>query len=299
MTVAQISENAFNEYDKSLDGVAKNFYSLLLTVLNKYSKDGTLVLNERKLAQLEDEIYKALKDADYLKATDAYLKNFKKVAEVNKKWYKAQKINVTDYILRKPQIEFTINQTVDALKQSGVREFMVKPIANIIRQDVLLGLTFDEAAEKLRKQTIGAKIKLPNGEVKVDEGYIKRYAKQVAFDGLHQYDGAINQQVKKEFGLGYALYIGSLVETSRPFCDHMRDASAGGTLTEEQVEKILQEHCPNGEPSQESTTYEVNGVKRTAKKGSGMISGTVMGNLTINRGGYGCRHELKWVRLPK
>jgi hypothetical protein len=299
MTVAQISENAFNEYDKSLDEVAKDFYAQLLIILNKFSKDGTLVLNQSQLAQLEAKIYEALKDADYLKATDTYLKNFKKVKEADKKWYKAQKINVTDYILRKPQIEYTIQRAVDGLRQSGVRDFMIKPIANIIRQDVLLGLTYEAAAEKLRKQTIGTKIKLPNGEVKVDEGYIKRYAKQIAKDALNKTSRAVNAEVIRENKLTNYYYVGSLKDTSRPICIKLRELADGGTLNEEQVKKVVNEYCPNGEPSEELITVHVNGITKTMKKGSGMEPGTTPENFPDLCGGYECDHELLGVRLAK
>lgn len=299
MTVAQISEDALSEYEKSMDTVARDFYEQLLGILNTFSKNGTLVVNQAQLAQLEAKIYDALKDADYMKATDKYLENFDKVAQVNKAWYKKQRINITDAILRRPQIEYTISQTVDGLRRAGVRDFMVKPIANILRQDVLLGLTYEATAEKLRKQTIGSKIKTATGETRVDDGYIKKYVKQVSKDALNKYGRAVSSQIIKDFNLTNYYYVGSLKDTSRPICIKLRDMSDGGTLTKAQIDKVVEEYCPNGTPSEDEITVTVNGITKTMKKGSGMEQGTTPANFPDVCGGYGCDHELMGTRSPK
>lgn len=299
MTIAQISEEAISQYDKDLDRVARDFYSQLLVVLNTFSKDGSLVINQAQLAQLEAKIYEALKDADYFKATDKYLASFARVKAHNVKWYKAQKINIVDSILRAPQVEYTINSTIDGLRQSGVRDFLVKPIANILRQDVLLGLTYESVAEKLRKQTIGAKITYAGGETVVKDGYLKQYVKQVAKDALNKYSRAVNAQVIKKFDMEHFYYVGGLKDTSRPVCIKLRDMSNGGTLTKAQIEAVVEEYCPGGVPSEEEITVTVNDITKTMKKGSGMEPGTTPVNFPDVCGGYGCDHELFGTRLPK
>ena len=62
----------------------------------------------------------------------------------------------------------------------------------------------------------------------------------------------------------------------------------------------MDEYCPNGQPSKKKIEYEtVNGVIRTLQKGSGMIDGTIVSNFPVHRGGYRCRHEVKFTFSTK
>jgi len=149
-----------------------------------------------------------------------------------------------------------------------------------------LNKTYQETADLLKRQL-------------VDKPLLIRHVDQVAFDALRQYNGAINDEVRKTYNLKHFFYIGSEIETTRPVCDHIRD-NYKGAISIDQLKVILDEFCPNGIPSDVSITYEtVNGVKRTAKKGAGMYDGTTVDNFCQNCGGNRCRHEVKWVRNPE
>ena len=116
-------------------------------------------------------------------------------------------------------------------------------------------------------------------EAIIEKPELTRYVRQVATDALFQYDGALNEDIKKEFGFTKFRYLGSLVEDSRPFCEHMK--SLGGVIDIEQLKIALDDFCPNGEPKK--------------GKGDGMIKGTTVANFSINRGGYNCGHRVRWV----
>ena len=91
------------------------------------------------------------------------------------------------------------------------------------------------------------------------------------------------------------IYIGSLIETSRPFCIDMHDSQKRYSKAE--VQKKLDEFIPNGIPSKERITIITNqGKEINTTKGSGMIEFTDIDNITINRGGYGCRHLVRWIK---
>jgi hypothetical protein len=118
----------------------------------------------------------------------------------------------------------------------------------------------------------------------------------VAKDAIMQYDGLIQEELRQKFKPTSGRYIGSLIEDSRPFCDHMKDKFANRPVSITQLQTALDEFCPNGQPSQSKITFEtVNGETKSQAKGSGMIQGTNIQNFPSLRGGYNCRHEWKWI----
>ena len=89
------------------------------------------------------------------------------------------------------------------------------------------------------------------------------------------------------------------MEESRPMCTHIRETYPNG-MTIAEVNKVLNEFIPNGEPSDRQVkVINAKGKEVYRAKGSGLIEGTDITNITENRGGYNCRHNVKWVRFVR
>jgi hypothetical protein len=110
-------------------------------------------------------------------------------------------------------------------------------------------------------------------------------------DSLSQYDGAMNKMIADVYEFDNFIYVSNTIETSRPFCIHMRD-DLGGRFSKDQLKIALNEYCPAGDPSDQTIEYKTHsGEVKRGKKGSGMIKGTTVENFVQLRGGYGCRHR--------
>lgn len=286
MTIGPYIDDVHKEYINSIGISSKRLYDILLRELAKHTTQGSLEANKLQLAQLDSILKQSLKDSGYSSATDKYFTAFDKLEEHNEKYYGTQNLAVKPVLENSQIIPHIKDKVLSNLRGSGVNEGILKPLENMMRQEIFLNKTYLETSDLLKKQL-------------VDNPLLVKHVDQVAFDALRQYNGAINDEVRKTYGLKYFFYVGSEIETTRPICDHIRD-NYKGAISIDDLQIILDEFCPKGEPSNTSITYEtVNGVKHTSKKGAGMYDGTTVDNFSMNCGGYRCRHEVKWVRNPK
>lgn len=286
MTVSNIVQQGDDIMFGSFD-LDKRMYKTLLSFLAKNTVNGIVSISKEDLAQIEDLIYKEVKDSNYEENVTKYLMLFSKIEDAVSK-EQAERNNLKAKAIKDlwnnvdTKTQF-LDKVVYDLGQGGIKDYFVKGLAKVVREANYFNLTIDDATAKLSK-------------VLLDDDYTKRYIRAVAMDSLNQYAGAINDAVRVAYDLSDLLYIGNVIETTRPICDHIR-GTMKGRLTSEQLKETLNKYCPNGIPSDKKITYEtVSGEKHTAKMGSGMIEGTNFNNFAQLRGGHGCRHEGVWVK---
>jgi len=270
---------------KDLD---KRIFQRLIVYIGQHTEGGIVNISDEDLAVLDDIIYDEVKKSDYEENITSYLKlidqldkaisktqgkvNGLKLAEIDDLWNNSE---------RRQQI---IDKVVSDLGGQGVKENFIKKISNTVRDVNFYNLTVDDAVTQLKGLLL-------EGE------YTNSYLKSVATDTLSQYAGAFNDEVKKVYGFKDLVYSGRDIETTRPIC-HLIHTKYGGKLTGEQLDAILKEYCPNGEPSETMIEYDtVSGKVYKKKKGAGMIKGTRKENFAQLRGGYQCRHVAIWTTL--
>jgi len=270
---------------KDLD---KRIFQRLIVYIGQHTEGGIVNISDEDLAVLDDIIYDEVKKSDYEENITSYLRlidqldkaisktqgkvNGLKLAEIDDLWNNSE---------RRQQI---IDKVVNDLGGQGVKENFIKKISNTVRDVNFYNLTVDDAVTQLKGLLL-------EGE------YTNSYLKSVATDTLSQYAGAFNDEVKKVYGFKDLIYSGRDIETTRPIC-HLIHTKYGGKLTGEQLDAILKEYCPNGEPSETMIEYDtVSGKVYKKKKGAGMIKGTRKENFAQLRGGYQCRHVAIWTTL--
>ncbi len=286
MTASAIIDEYHEQYIQKINVSSKKLYDILLRVLAEYADEGVLKANKAKLAELDSIIKQALRDSGYTKATDSYIGGFGKLEEYNDIYYQKEGLNLNNAIKGSDIMKHLQDQVIENLRKGGAVENIIKPLENLIRQDVFLNRTYSQTADLLKEKLVVNSI-------------MTSHVDTIAFDALNQYNGAINNEVRLKYDLKYFYYIGSEIENTRPFCDYIRK-KYNGAISFEDLAKDLQEFCPNGIPSEKMITYEtVNGVKQTKKKGSGMYEGTTVENFCINKGGHRCRHDVKPTRFAK
>lgn len=244
-------------------------------LLIQLSNKGVLEVDEVKLGELERETRRALQEAGYPETMKNFFEVFPFLA---KDLFNEYKISA---IRSKRQENFLVYAR-EKLTGNQFNTDVVNVLTDSIREGAFLNKQFTEQKEILR-------------ELLVEKKLLTDYVSLNAEDLIMQYRGTINLDVKEKYNPKFFNYVGSEIETSRPICSHIKD-NLGTRISVDELEVVLNEFCPNGIPSQERITYEtVNGVKKTAKKGSGMVKGTNVDNFEILRGGYRCRHEVVWI----
>lgn len=288
-------ENIILEGDKLLEDMSKvnkRLYDKIIEFVTLNIKDGKVSISNEDLAKLEDILYNEVKDSDYEENLIKYVALFDALLNsIDQEQVKANKLRVNAVKNLWTDLENNkdiINKVINDLGRSGIRDVMLRGIADAVREVNYFNLDYKSAVNVLKEKLYG--------EDGVDNSYVQRYVKQVAFDSLSQYDGAIQDKVRDTYGFTKFSYVGNSIETSRPFCVHLADTLGGEKLTIEQLQQALNEYCPGGVPSDKQITYEANGVQKKSKKGAGMIPGTTKDNFSQLKGGYNCRHRVLWGR---
>ena len=269
------------------DTLDKKIFARISKFISQNTKGGKVDIDNNQLAIIDDIIIKEIRDSGYNVEVNNYIKLFTQLenaisqeqAEINN-----LKVSAVKELWNSSDIkQKIINKTLYDLGINGIKDVFVKAISEVVRDSTFFNLDLETAENKLRK-------------LLVDDEYTARYLRQTTMDTLSQYDGAINNEVRIAYDFKIMNYITNTIETSRPICVHIHDV-LGGKITEQQLKDTLAVYCPNGEPSKSQITYKVHtGEEKTAKKGSGMIDGTVFDNFTQLCGGYGCRHRAIWSR---
>lgn len=162
------------------------------------------------------------------------------------------KIDVEDFIERNPIKQLMVKQVQQSLRGSGLAAEVVQPLADILITNASAGISISDAANYI--------------ELSVNDNLTK-FAKRAATDGINQYDGAVQNEIRREFKLNNFFYVNSLIKTSRAFCI---EAVSIGRITEEQMAKLISQYENNGQLYGMTTSVD---------------------NICQNRGGNNCRHS--------
>jgi len=285
MTVTSAIEKSFNEYVKEVEKINKKLFSIIVSHISYFVIDGKFDTSLSNVAKIKTFLIDALKKSGYVKATTDYMKLVDTIKEINTKWYNKESINISksfDNLLVKNS-ENAIN---NVLRGDELIRNIVEPLNKSLTSGLILKSDFKETYRNL-------------DNIFNDKRIIPSYIENVAYDVMLEHDGTINNVVKVEHKLKYMYWIGSEIESTRPICSHIKDKYGSKAISEDQMQIVLDEYCPNGIPSKKSITYTtVNGKTFTREKGSGMKQGTNLENISEKRGGYKCRHEVKYTRRP-
>lgn len=266
-------EEILNKFDK----INRKVGDLLSDYIVKYSNKGVFE-PDISLATLESDIVNILKKSGYTDATNEYFATFGEILSgtINQFVDKAK----AERDLKSSNIANLVTDiTLDNLKGLGIQDNFIKPLANEIRKMIYSGDTYANFKRYINENIVGETPKLT------------KYINQVTVDAFSQYDGALQTEIKNKYKPKRFYYIGGIIETSRPICYHLHTTYGGNPISVDELEKVLDEYCPNGVPSEDY--IEINGKR--IKKGAGMIEGTTIANFSTNRGGFQCEHKVRWV----
>ena len=265
---------------KSLDKYSENLLKDLIKYLSEFDKkDGNLNSSQFDLILGIDRFVRsAVFDTKLDSKIKQYLSTFDeatgKILNINEE-FANRVINVNTDRLLNDNKKFALNN----LKGIGF-ENVTKIIQDILYRGISNNANVSAVEQQLRN-TI-----MPTDGVDL----LSRHFGQVAQDSLYQYQGEVNQKVIETYKFKAFRYVPlTEVKDTRPICDHIIDK--GGLIGFDELKTILNEYCPNGNPSKQRITFTIREEEKTIAKGSGMIQGTNIDNFIMLRGGHRCRHQ--------
>lgn len=234
---------------------------ILAELLSKVEIDGgrfgDFSTNETALLNAFTKLDKSLSGRDYSNIISSYLLNVDDITANQIKFAKVAKGEDVAEMLKRPSPEqiSLIDKTLFDFRQVGIKLYFIDPVKKELFRAMQLGASIEDTRERLFS-------------IFADDKILQRWAGQTANDGLRALSGQINNEIGQEFGFEKYIYVGGLVEDSRPLCRKIVE-TYNGELTPKKLNKVLSKY-------------------RGARY---LYPNTNAGNFAVNRGGYGCLHS--------
>jgi len=277
-TLGTIDE-AVTSFNSSVPDAQKKAYAKVIEMLNDLDKSNgkvkVTVKNIRLIRKIKQELENIIVSKDYKKKVELFIATFDEVSDLNKKYFTSV---VGEFDPKTVFEEIKVN-SIDAVKENllttGIRANVVNKLGDILNQNITTGARMEELTDQVR---------IFLTDTKEGDGALTRYAKVYTIDALNQFNAQYTDTATADLGLEWYKYVGSLITTSRPFCNALIEAKKEGMeyIHRSQFKDLLKGNI-NGK---RVPLYDKTGLPQ------GMIAGTNEANFPVNRGGYGCGHQL-------
>ena len=272
----KITEKVNGILEKKLNTVEPKFVKQVVEWINKFqTTSGNIIrtkTNRDRIATFKTAMERYLERAGYYDMVSQFLTGFDAMAEAQTEIQKdLNAIDLTKSFLNTYK-RIAINQVVTNMVKQGLLTTLINPIRNELNIAVNQGSSLTDVVESIRGQ-------LSTTEKR--QGILKKLSLQSTRDALGQYDGMVNEAVRKTYKMDGLLYVGSLIKDSRPQCERWVNYNQNGKRGLIKFEDLEDE------------------ILWADSNGTGMIPNTTPENFCQNRGGYNCRHVAYPVRLPK
>lgn len=253
-------------------GLQARIYDIVRLELLKFEQtDGVFVTEQdlrKRLISLEDKIFAILNNESWDVTIVEYLNTLQTIQDRNVAMqlsYNDLKVNTR---LLSPARLYIYEQAKYALTTAVAPQY-VEPVKYLVMQQVTSGNTITESLKMLQRWNEG---ELTNGKYtnKILTPNLQKYATQIARDTSYSVDRTINSIIKERYGLGKFIYVGGVIEDSRPLCRYL--VGLRRKIGFDELPELIQQF-PDG-----------------------LIAGTDEKNFTQNCGGYNCRHRVMAVK---
>lgn len=237
---------------------------------------GNIIINAanvRKIAAIKAKIESIVLTASYKNAVKEYIAAYEVVNKLQNSYFNALVNGFTPPDIYKALQKESISSVVQDLTERGIQANVVVGIEDILRKNITTGGSYSDLQQSLENNILGNK----------SDGSLERYTKQITTDAINQYSAQYTQIISSDLGLEWYYYAGSTLTTSREFC-----------LACVEKRYIHISEFPLLLIGDFPEFKKYNG-KLYKGKPSGMILNTTVATLSINRGGYGCGHQMRPV----
>jgi len=269
----RINDKALEILQKRFEKVEPRFVKQVVDWVNKFrTTSGNLVRSKENLARLSSfktAVNRFLEKAGYNVMVSGFLENFDEIgANTQLAQQELNGIDITKSFLN-PFKRYAVNNVIAAMQGQGLNVNLINPLKNELLIAVNQGSSLTDVVTSIAGQ-------LTTSEAR--QGVLKRISLQASRDALLQYDGVVNEAVRKSYKLDALLYVGSIVKDSRAQCERWVSETKNGKLGLILFEDLQDE------------------INWADNNGTGMIPDTTPENFCQNRGGFNCRHIAYPVR---
>lgn len=235
----------------------------------------TSIANLKRVQAIRTHLSKIANNKDYLRAVSELLREFDTIYNQQVSYYAVK--NQSTRAEQKHALVKTIarENTIAALTGDGLAANVTAQLDKMLLRAVTSGARFAD----LQKELSDYLLTNEGGQ-----GALSRYANTYAVTAISQYAGQHNKLFTDDLGTDWFEYVGSNIETSRPFC---LACTKKRYIHRSEIHDLLAGHIHIvGGDDIDVEIYDKTGLPK------GMIEGTTEENFQVNVGGWNCRHQL-------
>lgn len=282
--MASNTQDLFKTIRESLDDLLSNAnaiqirgYDKILTNISRLEyQNGQLLMNTVNISimgKIKSDLNKLFRSPSYLKNVKKFGNQYSIVETIQNDYFTSIVEDFTATGALNILKTTAVNQMVDNLVGAGVKQEVTQEAANILLRNMQSGTNARTLTEELRN------FMLTNDE---SAGALTKYSGQIAIDSINQYTASYNEQATEDLGFEWYQYVGSLRDTSRPWCIHL--------VGQRYIHKSELPAAANGN------------FRGTKVSLAGLMPNTTGDNVLILRGGFNCKHQFRGVatkNVPK
>ena len=275
--LTEVLESSVNDFIKAVPGIQDKIFAEVVGLIKDLEvSNGRIknnIANIRTIGKIKTQLRKIILSKEYLKNVSKYIKQFDTVSALQNKYFNSLQ---AEFSAGKVYDEIklqSIDSALESLTESGITENVIKPIQDILRQNITGGGTITKFAGQMREF-------ITNTDA--GDGRLLKYSKQIVTDSINQYNRQYGQIVSDDLGWNWFEYSGSLIKTSREFCVHM--------VKKRYVHRSEFTTVLKGDiDGRKIAVYDKTGLPY------GLIAGTDQYNFPVYAGGYQCGHLVRPV----
>lgn len=236
-------------------------------------KIATAAENLKLIAKVKARVTTLIQSGPYKKALKEFIGAYGEIEKLQTQYFQQLAKTYKPPVVLEAIREQSVNTALDSLTDAGIGVNITNKIGDLLNKNITSGAKYSDLVNQLRNFVITNES---------GAGVLERYTKQITTDSLNQYSAQYTNAVTNDLGLDWFMYTGSLIASSRTFCEAL-------------VKKkyIHKSELPNIVLGKFKEFEDMDGVI-SDKTGlpQGMVAGTTAENFHVYRGGYNCGHQL-------
>ena len=264
--VSSLIDDSVQSFLSGTDQVEKNMFDQLLLLCKGLSVDSNGIIrqttdNMKKTAAIQAIVEKTLLTDSYNEKVNLFLGDYEAVNNLNNSYFStlSQAFNPNKEVYKVMQAS-AIEVAKESLVGSGVTEYVIKPVQDLLNKNITSGALWQDMVTQLKEEIIGSEENI---------GRVSRYASQITWDSLQQYNRTMNEAVAMDLNIEWYRYSDGLVQDSRDYCKER----AGEYFHKKEIEDSSHERW------------------------AGKSKGTTESTIFIYAGGYNCKHHYSPVPI--
>lgn len=274
-------DKAVRRFNKNIPAAQRSMFDAVMEEISKLDTNGgnikATVANIKRIAAIKNKLQRLILTDEYKAEVKEFAKAFNDVTRLQNEYWRGVERTFKPRPLLKEIRRQAIGDVVKNLTETGIDANVANPIAELLRTNITTGGSIKALTKQLRESLLNTQT----------PGTLEKFAKTYTTTSINQYSATYTNTVSSDLGFTWYRYANSLITTSRPFCQSMREENQYFHVS--MIPSLLRAEGLYY-TDDEGVRLKVPLNNRTGLP-DGFIAGTDASNFLINRGGWNCGHQ--------